>query len=52
LHTPITRLKSAATGPEVTTLVDAFKKIFNLQDKTTDEEPSVKSETGSSSRSR
>ena len=34
LHTPITRLKSAAAGPEVTTLIEAFKKIFNLQDKT------------------
>jgi glutamyl-tRNA reductase len=33
LHTPITRLKSAAAGPEITTLVEAFKKIFNLQDK-------------------
>jgi glutamyl-tRNA reductase len=33
LHTPITRLKSAAAGPEVTTLVDAFRKIFNLQEK-------------------
>lgn len=33
LHTPITRLKSAAAGPEDTTLVDAFKKIFNLQEK-------------------
>ena len=33
LHTPITRLKSAASGPEVTTLVEAFKKIFNLEDK-------------------
>jgi glutamyl-tRNA reductase len=33
LHTPITRLKSAAAGPEVTTLVEAFKKIFNLEDK-------------------
>src|SRR5437588_1038431 len=34
LHTPITRLKSAAAGPEVTTLIEAFKKSFNLQDKT------------------
>jgi len=31
LHTPITQLKSAATGPEITTLVDAFRKLFNLQ---------------------
>jgi glutamyl-tRNA reductase len=35
LHTPITQLKSAAAGPEITTLVDAFKKIFNLQLKAT-----------------
>ncbi len=33
LHTPITRLKSAAAGPEITTLVEAFRKIFNLQPK-------------------
>jgi len=54
LHTPITRLKSAAAGPEVTTLVDAFKKIFNLQDKdqAVEENPSAKAETGSGSRSR
>jgi len=51
LHTPITRLKSAAAGPEVTTLIDAFKKIFNLQDKTADERPSVKAEAGPGSRS-
>ena len=52
LHTPITRLKSAAAGPEVTTLIDAFKKIFNLQDKAPDEKPSAKAEAGSGSRSR
>ena len=40
LHTPITRLKSAAAGPEVTTLVDSFKKIFNLGDKFSDREHS------------
>lgn len=43
LHTPITRLKSAAAGPEVTTLVEAFKKIFNLQDKSSSESDSRKS---------
>ena len=32
LHTPITRLKSAADGPEITTLLDTFRKIFNLQE--------------------
>jgi glutamyl-tRNA reductase len=52
LHTPITRLKSAASGPEVTTLVEAFKKIFNLQDKVTEEKPSAKVEAGSGTRSR
>src|ERR1700680_2072330 len=40
LHAPITRLKSAAAGPEVTTLVEAFKKLFNLQDKSSLEEKS------------
>jgi glutamyl-tRNA reductase len=33
LHTPITRLKSAAAGPEITTLLEAFRKLFNLQHK-------------------
>src|SRR5258708_30888354 len=33
LHTPITQLKSAAAGPDVTTLIEAFKKLFNLQAK-------------------
>ncbi len=36
LHTPIRSLKSAAAGPEITTLIDSFRKIFDLQ---------VKSET-------
>ncbi len=31
LHTPITRLRTAAAGPEVTTFIEAFKKLFNLQ---------------------
>ena len=31
LHTPITRLKSAAAGPEITSLLDTFRRIFNLQ---------------------
>jgi len=31
LHTPITRLKSAAADPEITTLLDTFRRIFNLQ---------------------
>ena len=57
LHTPITRLKSAAAGPEVTTLVDAFKKIFNLQDKSAlgerpIEEKSSRAGAGSDTRSR
>ncbi|MGH9514091.1 MAG: glutamyl-tRNA reductase [Terriglobales bacterium] len=54
LHTPITRLKSAAAGPEVTTLTEAFKKIFNLQDKakTAEEKPFPKTEAASEKRSR
>ena len=53
LHAPITRLKSAAAGPEVTTLVEAFKKLFNLQDKSSlGEQSSTKAEVGSGSRSR
>jgi glutamyl-tRNA reductase len=53
LHAPITRLKSAAAGPEVTTLVEAFKKLFNLQDKSSPEgKSSAKAEVGSGSRSR
>ena len=31
LHTPIRSLKSAAAGPEITTLIDSFRKIFDLQ---------------------
>ena len=30
LHTPITRLKSAAADPEITTLLDTFRRMFNL----------------------
>lgn len=54
LHTPITRLKSAAAGPEVTTLVDTFRKIFNLQDKSaaTDSVGETSSKTGAASESR
>src|SRR5215468_5339625 len=33
MHTPITRLKSAAADPEITTLLDTFRRIFNLQHK-------------------
>src|SRR5947209_6128477 len=33
LHTPIRRLKSAAIGPEMTTLIESFRKIFDLHDK-------------------
>jgi glutamyl-tRNA reductase len=57
LHTPITRLKSAAAGPEVTTLVEAFKKIFNLEMRTTMEkdlpkEAAAQVDASSGSRSR
>jgi glutamyl-tRNA reductase len=30
LHTPMRNLKSAAAGPELTTLIEAFRKIFDL----------------------
>jgi glutamyl-tRNA reductase len=30
LHTPIRSLKNAAAGPEITTLIDSFHKIFDL----------------------
>jgi glutamyl-tRNA reductase len=33
MHTPISRLKTAAGGPEIETLVDAFRKLFNLRGK-------------------
>jgi glutamyl-tRNA reductase len=33
LHTPIRSLKSAAAGPEITTLIESFHKIFDLQAK-------------------
>jgi glutamyl-tRNA reductase len=31
LHTPIRSLKSAAAGPEISTLVESFRKLFDLQ---------------------
>ena len=31
LHTPIRSLKSAASGQEITTLIDAFRRIFDLE---------------------
>jgi glutamyl-tRNA reductase len=33
LHTPIRSLKSAAVGPEMATLVETFRKLFDLRDK-------------------
>jgi glutamyl-tRNA reductase len=33
MHTPIRSLKSAAAGPEVTTIVETFRKIFDLREK-------------------
>ena len=33
LHTPIRSLKSAASGQEMTTLIDAFRRIFDLQER-------------------
>jgi len=49
LHTPITRLKSAAARQEMTTLVEAFKKIFNLQEKAPFGEPPGEKSVGSGS---
>jgi glutamyl-tRNA reductase len=54
LHTPIRSLKSAAAGPEITTLVESFRKIFDLQgkSKTPFEEPhSVENENDPGKRS-
>ena len=33
MHTPIRSLKTAAAGPEMTTLVETFRRIFDLPDK-------------------
>ena len=33
MHTPIHSLKSAAAGPEMTTVVETFRKIFDLHEK-------------------
>jgi glutamyl-tRNA reductase len=52
LHTPITRLKSAASGSEVTTLVDAFKKIFNLEEKAAKASAQLAADDPASSRPR
>jgi glutamyl-tRNA reductase len=59
LHTPIRSLKSAAAGPEITTLIESFRKIFDLQAKsavsheaTSDEEhPAAKAENHPGKRS-
>ena len=51
LHTPIRSLKSAAGGPELTTLIDSFRKIFDLQSKPTPTSEKVDSDDDSSRRS-
>jgi len=54
LHTPITRLKSAAAGPEITTLLDSFRRIFNLQQyskASAEDEPTEKAPARSGPRS-
>jgi glutamyl-tRNA reductase len=33
MHTPIRSLKSAAAGPEMTTIIETFRKIFDLREK-------------------
>ena len=40
LHTPIRSLKTAAAGPEMTTLIESFRKIFDIQIKTAVDENS------------
>jgi glutamyl-tRNA reductase len=60
LHTPIRSLKSAAAGPEITTLIDSFRKIFDLQTKpcasleatTSEDSPSARDDTDSGPGSR
>jgi glutamyl-tRNA reductase len=59
LHTPIRSLKSAAAGPEITTLIESFRKIFDLQAKaaapheaaSNEEHPAAKAENHSGKRS-
>jgi glutamyl-tRNA reductase len=59
LHTPIRSLKSAAAGPEITTLIESFRKIFDLQAKSAasheaasdEEHPAAKAETHPGKRS-
>lgn len=48
LHTPITRLKSAAAGPDVTTLVETFRNIFNLQEKASAQEDPAREKSAAS----
>ncbi|HWH58887.1 MAG TPA: glutamyl-tRNA reductase [Terriglobales bacterium] len=33
MHTPIRSLKSAAAGPEMTTIIETFRKIFDLRER-------------------
>jgi len=59
LHTPIRSLKSAAAGPEITTLIASFRKIFDLQAKSAasheaasdEEHPTTEAETHPGKRS-
>jgi glutamyl-tRNA reductase len=50
LHTPIRSLKSAAAGPEITTLIDSFRKIFDLQAKSAAVHHEASSENSSSAK--
>jgi len=45
LHTPIRSLKSAAADPEITTLIESFRRLFDLQVKS----PAVLEENASAS---
>ena len=52
LHTPMRNLKSAASGPEMTTLLESFRKIFDLQEKHlthADSDPAKNEKTGQGS---
>jgi len=33
MHTPVSTLKTAATEPEATTIIDVVRRLFNLQEK-------------------
>jgi glutamyl-tRNA reductase len=48
MHTPIAALKSAAREQQATTVLDVFRRIFNLQQKATPQDCSSKAAAASS----